>query len=263
MASNTNILVTGAAGWTAQSIISALTSQGYSVVGFDLPSAEYLPTIRRMLASVYVGDIADAGAIETCIKSLRPEAIIHLAVAVGAQDYDEPERPFATNVRGTYNIFESAKQLGVRKIIMMSSAAVHLPAPGGGIEDAHHQLRTSAGGDHLYDLTKQLQEAIAQDYAANFEMAVVALRAGHIVDGRAARDPRGRPLQEVQYCRGGWVCRHDLAQACILALEHAPAGFRAYHVIGSREALHRFDVKRTEHELGLKFNQRFSEFPRA
>ena len=126
----TNVLITGSAGWTAQAIIEALNAHGHAVSGFDLPSASYLPEIRQKLAAVFVGDNADAEAVRECVQVAQPDVVIHLAVAVRARDYDDPERPFATNVRGTYNLFESARRSGVSRIVLMSSAAVHLPGLG-------------------------------------------------------------------------------------------------------------------------------------
>ena len=58
--------------------------------------------------------------------------------------------------------------------------------------------------EHLYDLTKHLQECIAQDYARNGELDVVVLRPWDMwwipVPGF---DPHGKSLDDVAYLRGG------------------------------------------------------------
>jgi len=120
--------------------------------------------------------------------------------------------------------------------------------------------RSSPDSDHLYDLTKRLQEEIAKDFADTLGMTTVVLRAGHVVDGREEVDPQGRPLRSIDYCRGGWVSRYDLASACLKALELRRAGYSMYHVIGSTEAYGPFDVAMTEQELGLTFESRFEEY---
>ena len=102
-----------------------------------------------------------------------------------------------------------------------------------------------------------MQETIAQDFVVTSDLSVVTLRAGHIVDGRETCDSHGRALEDLDYCRGGWICRLDLADACRLALELDTSGYEAFHVIGSREAEQHFDIERTEHELGLDFTRRF------
>src|SRR5918998_315746 len=95
----------------------------------------------------------------------------------------------------------------------------------------HLAVAHAEGADHVYGLTKRLQEEIAKDFCVTFGMNTIALRAGHIVDGRAGVDPHGRPLAEVDYARGGRVCRHDLARTCVQALPYPRSGYDAFHVI--------------------------------
>ena len=90
-------------------------------------------------------------------------------------------------------------------------------------------------------------------------MRAIALRSGHIVDGRARVDPHGTPLSELEYCRGGWICRYDLARVVVAALACDADGYDAFHVIGSRDARERFDVDRTEEVLGVRIREDFGE----
>ena len=138
----------------------------------------------------------------------------------------------------------------IGKVILIGSAAVHLPRVGKSADEA--KRRSSNDADYLYDLTKRLQETIAQDFCETFEMTATALRAGHIVDGRENADPKGASLSELEYARGGWVCRYDLAAACLKAPERSETGFQVFHIIGSNGARTRFDVERAEQELGFK-----------
>jgi nucleoside-diphosphate-sugar epimerase len=155
-------------------------------------------------------------------------------------------------VLGTYNVFEAARRQEVSKVVLMGSAPVHLAPLESGRVDARTRLPTSAGGDHLYDLTKRLQEEIARDFCETYEMEMVVLRAGHVVDGIEGVDAKGTPLGELDYCRGGWVCRHDLAEACLKALSFEAKGYHAFHIIGSRESREYFDIERMEEKLGFR-----------
>ena len=244
------ILVIGAGGWTARPILEALIRVGHEVVALDLPGHAYresgfsLPPVRWI-----EGSVADPTVVEEAARSVG--AIVHLAVAVEPNDYSSPEMPFSTNVLGTYNVFEAARHEDALKVVLMSSAPVHLTPLESGKVDARTRLPTSSGDDHLYDLTKRLQEEIARDFCETYEMDAVMLRAGHVVDGVEGVDAKGIPLAELKYCRGGWVCRHDLAEACLTALSFGTGGYHAFHIIGSREARERFDVARTEDELGF------------
>lgn len=53
------------------------------------------------------------------------------------------------------------------------------------------------------------------------------------------------------------MCRYDLARACLKALELDPVGYTAFHVVGALQARQRFDIARTEKELGLAFESQF------
>lgn len=252
------ILITGALGWTAHAILHDLHQQ-HTLIGIDLPDASRSLDSFTMLADYQTGDVANENDVKNAIQGCQ--AVVHLAVAVGIEDYENPNIPFKTNVRGTYNIFEQACLNNVQKVILMSSAPVHLPAKR--LVRATDTLRTASGGDHLYDLTKRLQEDIARNYAETFGMDVITLRAGHIVDGRTQQTSRGQNLREVSYCRGGWVCRYDLAQAVARALTYEQAGYDAFHIIGDTRAHQLFDVQRTIDDLGVEFSVDFSDYEPA
>ena len=252
------ILITGAFGWTAFAIVKALYQAGHSLSAFDLPTVQPSSGILELIDRVSLGTVEDFEAVHFTTRSV--DAIIHLAVAIGKHDYESPDMPFSVNVRGTYNVFESARLHGIEKVVMMSEAAVHLPQEEGEYLHAEKDWRSSAGGDHLYDLTKRLQEEIARDFCETYGMNVVVLRAGHIVDGQKGVDPSGRSLPELNYCRGGWVCRYDLAVACVKAIEMNNPGYHAFHVIGAVEAQRHFDLIRTEKELGFVPQIRFENF---
>lgn len=250
------ILVTGAFGWTAVSIIETLNHAGHEITAFDLPSVVCPDSVTQASRYVLFGDVADYNTVNDAVRST--DIIVHLAVAVGRDDYLRPDVPFVTNVKGTYNIFEAARMNQVQKVVLMSSAPVHLSF----VEklNAESDWRSSNDDDHLYDLTKHLQEVIAQDFCETYSMNAVVLRAGHIVDGRKNKDSHGKSLEDIEYARGGWVCRYDLAGACLKAVEIAKTGFNMYYVIGAKRANEYFDVERTEKELELKFTARFEQY---
>ena len=252
------VLVTGAFGWTAVSIAQALERAGHEITAFDLPSATCSDEIAGLFDQVFLGNVANFDDLHAATQAV--DAIVHLAVAVGKDDYQDPETPFAVNVKGTYNVFESARRRGVSAIVLLSSAAVHLAHADGAIIRAPTDWKSATGEDHLYDLTKRLQEEIARDFCDTFQMSAVVLRAGHIVDGKKQVDPKGRPLSTLDYCRGGWVCRYDLATACVRALELRNPGYNAFHVIGAVEAEQHYDVERTRQELGMAFETRFEQY---
>lgn len=252
-----HILITGAAGWTAQSIIQALHADGHTLRGFDLPSANVADSVANLLTDYQTGTMQAYADVLASVTDV--DAIVHAAVAIGSHDYDTPEMPFATNVRGTAHVFEAARaQKTPPRIILLNSATVHLDhtAPIRALDD----FSLSTEGDFLYDLTKVLQEDIARRYCETFSMPAITLRLGHIVDGRTHRDPKGRPLSDVTYNRGGWVCRYDVADAVTQALTYSTSGYDAFHVIGSYQARATFDIERTERLLGHTCKVGFSDY---
>ena len=250
------VVITGAAGWTAAAIWQLLWENGADIFGIDLPHlAGAQHSFPFPTAGVDLGAPADLAPLFA-----GSEALIHLAVAVGEGDYEDPHRPFETNVQGTYRVLDAARRAGTPRTVLIGSAPVHLVGAWPGRLDARTDCHCGPGGDFLYDLTKCLQEQIARQFAAAHGMRVVTLRAGHLVDGAAGLDPRGRPLESLDYARGGWVDRGDLARAVLAALNLEGEGYEAFHVIGSRSARSRFDLARSESDLGWSPRYDFAGF---
>lgn len=249
------ILLTGASGRTAEPIIHKFSTAGHELIGFDQhpPSPEMQTAFQRFI----IGDIRYINDVSTAAAGC--EAIVHLAVAVGDNDYTQPEIPFATNVKGAYNIFETAQQLNIGHILLTSSAPVHLTHTDP-VLDAQRPLPISPGDDHLYDLTKRLQEEIGRSYSETFGLNTIVLRLGHVVDGIQQTTQNGQPLAQLSYCRGGWVDRTDVAQACLQALTMTIKGYHALHIIGAYQAYQQYNINRTEKILNMRFQHRFENY---
>ncbi|OZM56603.1 hypothetical protein CIB95_10280 [Lottiidibacillus patelloidae] len=251
------VLVTGGFGWTARSIIEALHINNFEIVVFDISSK--IPSyLNEITSNIITGNISTLEDVKRAMTGC--DYVIHLAVAIGENDYKQPDVPFDVNVKGTYNILEIARELNVKKTIIMSEAPVHINFK----EDkifSQTDWQSSSGEDHLYDLTKRLQESIAKDFSETFGMNIIVLRPGHIVDGKEHIDPLGNSLEDLKYCKGGWVCRYDIAKACISALKmESPTTYNTFHLIGSYQAKKQFDISRTEEVLDMKFDNTFENY---
>lgn len=239
------IMITGGLGWTAESTVDLLSEAGHHLRLLDIDG----PCCGS--AEVVFGDVADPLVVKSAFDDV--EAIVHFAVAVGKDDYHSPEVPFRTNVLGTYNVLKAASNSGT-PVVLLSSAPVHLSLD----EPPQGRWSSSPGGDHLYDLTKRLQEEMALDFSKTFDLPVTVLRAGHIVDSRLGSDPKGRSLDQLKYCKGGWVCRHDIARACSLAVTNPPSELRMLHLVGASPGYESYEVWRTEETLGFQLESRFT-----
>ena len=86
------------------------------------------------------------------------------------------------------------------------------------------------------------------------------LRACHIVDSRRGIDKLGTGLEQEGGWSINWVCRHDLAQACRLAVEKEEIGLEILHIVGSAEAEEHCNAGRAREVLGLELQADFGRF---
>lgn len=240
--------VTGAAGKLGKAICSKLIEKGYSVTGFDLIQSD----LKQELYSHVSGDIKNKSQILASVKNC--DCIIHSAVYKG--NYNENLREaLDINMLGTVNIYECAHELNVSKVILLSSAPVDKQIP----IDNPIVWKSDSGNDHLYDLTKRLQEEIARDYFETFKLKTIILRLGHIVNGKANTDLEGNSLTDLKYCLGGWVDIQDVSEAVLFAAQYDKSFFEIFNIIGSELKQDPFDVKQTIFKLGWNPVYRFKE----
>ncbi len=245
-------LVTGANSLIGVGIAHRLLAEGHTVVAFDLERSR-VPTGCEFVS----GDVRDFEALTSAASGC--DAGIHLAALAGE---NPPADVLSVNVVGAAGFLHAARSAGFTCAVVTSSAPVHLrasPADQGPI------LRTGEDADHIYDLSKALQEIVARDFHAH-GLACLTLRLGHVVDGRdnVTLDERV-PLSGETYCRGGWVDIEDAVSACVAALKVVPDpdGFEVLGVVGSASARKRFDVARTERRLDMRMSFDFAEFEAA
>jgi len=107
------ILVTGSAGRIGQAAVKELTSHGHPVRGFDL-----VPTPH--VKDHVVGTLTDPVALAQAMEGVG--TLIHLAAT--PDDDDFVSRLLPNNILGVYNVFEAARQAGVRRMILASTGQV-------------------------------------------------------------------------------------------------------------------------------------------
>lgn len=244
-----NVLIAGGAGEIGIGLSKQMLSSGHGVVVYDLEKRG-LPDGVRFVE----GDVRDfervAWAADGC------DAGIHLAVLAGKA---AAEDIVSVNVLGVFGFLAAARKARFRNSVVIGSAPVHLAAKE---PDDDFPLATSQGDDHVYDLTKSLQEVIARDFHAH-GLPTRCLRLGHIVRGEEeANLQRSMSLRQEQYCRGGWVALEDVMAACAAALEVPPSSgaFEILNLVGARSARGRFRVAVAESRLGIRLKYDFSAY---
>ncbi len=217
---------------------------------FDVKQTADLPARVHFV----LGDVRHFAAVHEAAAGC--DAGIHLAALAGDSSGEDI---MSVNVLGAYAFLSAAEKARFHTAIVASSAPVHLEADP--LDDGF-LLRTSDSSDHVYDLTKTVQEVVARDFHAH-GLPVLCLRFGHIVCGANETDLDGMtPLTELDYCRGGWVALEDVVAACASALNATPDPnkFEILNIVGARAGRNRFGVANLEKRLALELRYDFADY---
>src|SRR5678809_840065 len=169
--------ITGAQGCIGSWIVKALIERGDSAVVFDRSDdSRRLSAIMddEQLAKVrfITGDITDGAAVLSAMSESGADRVIHLAGLQVPTCKADPVAGALVNVAGTLNVFEAARQLGIRAVVYASSAAVY------GMNDDDVALNESAACEPTthYGVFKRANEGNARVYFLDHGVNSVGLR---------------------------------------------------------------------------------------
>jgi nucleoside-diphosphate-sugar epimerase len=244
------IAVLGAAGFAGRAILANLAGR-HDVRAFDRGHEAWgaWSDVDGPWCSgeIVHGDIACFAAVDRCLDGV--DAGIHVAAyAIGQEYRDDDPNPFLVNLKGLWNVLESARRRGLRRVVHVGSCqTVH---PRGVFFNA--EVRRPDGSP--YAVSKRLQEEMCRQYHEAFGLPIIVLRADSIVDSRLGIDRFcGKLGVYGRRLRSGWVCRHDLAEACRLAAENTSIPFDVLHIVGTPEADATCNAARGRELLGLVY----------
>ncbi|MEU0334474.1 NAD(P)-dependent oxidoreductase [Streptomyces sp. NPDC006193] len=160
------VLLTGAAGGLGTLMRSLLPEYGYTLRLFDVRPVEDAP-------DAITADLADAEALREAVRGV--DAVVHLA---GISLEAPFEKILASNIRGTYHLYEAARREGVRRIVFASSnhAVGFTPTPRPG--EPPVPVDTPRRPDTFYGLSKSFGEDLAQLYWDKHGLETVSVRIG-------------------------------------------------------------------------------------
>src|SRR5215813_9584113 len=237
--------ITGAQGCIGSWIVKALAERGDSAVVFDRSEDP-----RRLHAIMkeedftqvrfHAGDITDVTAVRAALDASGARRIIHLAGLQVPTCQADPVNGAFVNVIGALNVFESAKALGVQRVVYASSAAVF------GQGDSDTPLDESAGTEPAthYGVFKRTNEGNARVYFLNHGLNSVGLRPltvyGVNRDTGLTSDPtkamKAAVLGAAFHIRfsGSTDFQYvaDTAAAFIACADHAPDGAHVFNLHG-------------------------------
>jgi NAD dependent epimerase/dehydratase len=173
----TKILVTGADGFIGSHLTEALVSAGAEVTAlaqynsFDSHGwLDDLPELVRDKVHLVRGDVRDAAFIGRLVHG--HEIVFHLAALIAIpHSYVAPQSYVDTNVLGTLNILEAARQHGTERVIQTSTSEVYGTAMTMPINESH-----PLQGQSPYSASKIAADMMAEAFARSFGVPVVILR---------------------------------------------------------------------------------------
>lgn len=161
------VCITGATGFIGQALIQRLLHEGYAVNAL-YRNPEKINGKAEAGLSYVKGDILDPGSLDHAVKGC--DAVFHLAAFAKLWDKD-PDSWYRINVTGTENVLTAAKNAGVKKFILTSTAGKYGPSNNGTVTE-----NTKRTVPYLtpYEETKDISEQRARDMA-NDQFKVVIL----------------------------------------------------------------------------------------
>jgi len=173
----TRILVTGADGFIGSHLTEALVSAGGEVTAlaqynsFDSHGwLDDLPEPVREKINLVRGDVRDAAFVDRLVHG--HEIVFHLAALIAIpHSYVAPQSYVETNVLGTLNILEAARQHGTERVVHTSTSEVYGTALTMPINESH-----PLQGQSPYSASKIAADMMAEAFARSFGVPVVVLR---------------------------------------------------------------------------------------
>ncbi len=165
------IFITGTAGFIGFHLAQNLLDRGHDVIGFDGITDYYDVSLKQRRHQILKenprftaieGRLEDFDLLEQVFNQHKPDVIVHLAAQAGVRySIDHPRSYVDSNLIGSFNIMEMAKQFQVAHLLMASTSSVYganTDMPFDENQPTKHQMS-------FYAATKKANEAMAHSYA--------------------------------------------------------------------------------------------------
>jgi nucleoside-diphosphate-sugar epimerase len=234
------IVVTGGSGKAGRACIQDLLAHQYEVASVDLarPSDPNLVFSRADLTD-FGQTVAALSGIDERVRNVS--AVVHLA-AIPAPGLATNAVTFATNTISTYNIFEAARQLGIKNVVWASSETVlglpfDTPPPYVPIDEEYPGRPESA-----YSLSKLVGEEMAKQFCRwDPELKIIGLRFSNIMEPEDYARFAGfqDDARKRKWNFWGYIDARDAAQSVRLALEAKIKGAEVFIIANADSVMRR------------------------
>lgn len=171
------VLVTGADGFIGSHLTEELVRRGYDVRAFVYYNSfnswgwlEDSPQEIKDRLEIFSGDIRDPNGVREAMKGI--DVVYHLAALIAIPfSYHSPDSYVDTNIKGTLNVLQAAKELNTERILVTSTSEVYGTALYTPIDEKHPYQ-----GQSPYSATKIGADRIAESFYRSFDLPLTIVR---------------------------------------------------------------------------------------
>ncbi|MBN7574108.1 MULTISPECIES: NAD-dependent 4,6-dehydratase LegB [Clostridium] len=171
------VLVTGAAGFIGSHLIEKLLNIGCNVKAFihynSINSWGWLDSLSKdklKEIEIFTGDIRDPNGVREAMKNI--EEVYHLAALIAIPfSYYSPDSYVDTNIKGTLNVLQAARELDTKRILITSTSEVYGSAKFAPITEEHPYQ-----GQSPYSATKIGADRLAESFYRSFSLPITIVR---------------------------------------------------------------------------------------
>ena len=171
------ILVTGADGFIGSHLVEKLVDSGYQVKAFVYYNSfntwgwlDTFPKEKLGKIEIFSGDVRDPNGVRTAMKDCQ--VVFHLAALIAIPySYHSPDSYVDTNVKGTLNIIQAARDLGVERVLVTSTSEIYGTAQYVPINEIHPKQPQSP-----YSASKIGADCMADSFYRSFDMPITIVR---------------------------------------------------------------------------------------
>ncbi|NBI07136.1 NAD-dependent 4,6-dehydratase LegB [Senegalia massiliensis] len=171
------ILVTGADGFIGSHLTEELVKQGNKVKAFTYYNSfntwGWLDTLPKEImkeVEVFTGDVRDPNGVRESMKGI--EEVFHLAALIAIPfSYHSPDAYVDTNIKGTLNVLQAARDLDISRVLVTSTSEVYGTAQYVPIDENHPYQ-----GQSPYSATKIGADRLAESFYRSFNMPITIVR---------------------------------------------------------------------------------------
>ncbi|MGN0472658.1 MAG: NAD-dependent 4,6-dehydratase LegB [Lachnospiraceae bacterium] len=171
------VLVTGSDGFIGSHLTEQLVREGYDVRAFTFYNSfntwgwlDSLPKDILSQIEIFSGDVRDPNGVREAMKGV--DEVFHLAALIAIPfSYHSPDSYVDTNIKGTLNVLQAARELDTQRVLVTSTSEVYGTAQYVPIDEKHPYQ-----GQSPYSATKIGADRLAESFYRSFNLPVTIVR---------------------------------------------------------------------------------------